>query len=102
MPLPHCAGHPDGSNPKLASRWHKDAKQLVNAAQRLVLVGALRQQSVCGFHDQECSTAGVSRHILACGLTGCWNWLGAGAGRYPAPVIPLSYSIQRRVVIGRC
>ena len=32
----------------MATRWLRDAKQLVNAAQRLLLVGAQRQQSVCG------------------------------------------------------
>ena len=50
----------------MASRWQKDAKQLVNAAQRLVLVGALRQQSVSSLYDQDCSTAGVSRQMPAC------------------------------------
>ena len=70
MSLAHCAGHPDGSNPKMASRWQKDAKQLVNAAQRLVLVGAQGGQSVCGLCDHDCLMAGVSRHTPTCGLIG--------------------------------
>ena len=84
----------------MASRWQKDAKQLVNAAQRLVLVGAQKKRPVCSSYDHDCSTAGVSRHSPACGLIRCWN--RSGAGRYPAPAISLSYGSQLRLLNGRC
>ena len=57
----------------MASRWQKDAKQLVNAAQRLVLVG---DHLPVISSDQDCSRAGVSRHKHACGLRACWTGQG--------------------------
>lgn len=81
----------------MASRWQKDAKQLVNAAQRLVLVG---DHLPVISSDQDCSTAGVSRHMHACGLRGCWKWSRPRAGKYPAPAVCLLHCSQPGMLDG--
>lgn len=92
-----CTGHPDGSNPKMASRWQKDAKQLVNAAQRLVLVG---DHLPVISSDQDCSRAGVSRHKHACGLKSMLDWSGPRASRYPTPAVCLLHCSQPGLLEG--